>query len=197
MKYYVELQKLRNKYNKPFLITEYGGNWNATTPEGLNADLHTGMWSSLFCDFGGTPLLWWFNFIDYYDLYYHYAGFSAYLEGEDFRGIKAPLINKKLKHNPELRILGWQTDTACRLWVYNTHQSRELPIDMAKWHKHSSAKIELKNIKAGIWNIEFWNTIDGNIIKTENIEHNGGNLILNLPEFSFDIAIKANRFIKE
>ena len=72
-------------YKKPFMITEYGGAWNGTDELGLEADLHSGIWAYWMTPAGGTPLLWWFDFIDRRNLYYHFTAFKAFTDGEDRR----------------------------------------------------------------------------------------------------------------
>ncbi|MGH7145041.1 MAG: hypothetical protein ACREJ2_13075, partial [Planctomycetota bacterium] len=71
---------------KPFFITEYGGDWSGASPNELAGDLKAGIWSSWMSGAAGTPLLWWFDFIDQNDLYRFYRPFALYIAGEDPRG---------------------------------------------------------------------------------------------------------------
>jgi hypothetical protein len=71
---------------KPFLITEYGGDWSGASPTQLAGDLKAGIWSSWMTGSGGTPLLWWFDLIDKENLYTLYRPFALFIAGEDPRG---------------------------------------------------------------------------------------------------------------
>lgn len=72
---------------KPFLITEYGGDWSGASPSQLAGDLKAGIWSSWMTGAAGTPLLWWFDLIDKENLYTFYRPFALFIAGEDPRGL--------------------------------------------------------------------------------------------------------------
>ena len=41
------------RFGKPFMVTEYGGNWNGTSEAGLEADIHSGLWGSYMTSAAG------------------------------------------------------------------------------------------------------------------------------------------------
>ena len=68
---------------KPVMITEYGRTSPYMVRSTAAADVHGGIWSSLFTRHAGTPWLWWHDFIHRNNLYPHYLGFSKFLNGMD------------------------------------------------------------------------------------------------------------------
>lgn len=72
---------------KPFLITEYGGDWSGASPSQLAGDLRAGIWSGWMTGSAGTPLLWWFDLIEQENLYRMYRPFALFIAGEDPRGL--------------------------------------------------------------------------------------------------------------
>ncbi len=81
----VATDRFAHRYRKPYMITEFGGNWNASSWPQLEADLHAGLWTSWMTSAAGTALYWWFEHIDRADLYFHYQALAAYAAGEDRR----------------------------------------------------------------------------------------------------------------
>jgi len=53
-----------------------------------------------------------------------------------------------------------------------------------------NAVIKINDTTDGHYNIEWWDTFTGQVIKTETKQASGGSLELLLPEFSRDIACK-------
>ncbi len=78
-----------SQFNKPIVVTEFGGNWNACPLPQLVAEHHIGAWCALVSGHGSAPHLWWFEWVDQNNLYRPYAGISAFLAGEDLRDPQA------------------------------------------------------------------------------------------------------------
>ena len=70
---------------KPVLITEYGGTSSGADSNKIVADIHGGLWSSLFTRQAGTPFLWWHDYVFIHNLSQHYRGFADFLRGMDLR----------------------------------------------------------------------------------------------------------------
>jgi hypothetical protein len=64
-------------YGKPGMVTEYGGTPFAATPARLRADLHGGIWATYMTHTAGTPLLWWFQFLEADNLYWNFKALAA------------------------------------------------------------------------------------------------------------------------
>ncbi|MDD3118404.1 MAG: DUF5060 domain-containing protein [Victivallales bacterium] len=74
------------EFNRPLLITEYGGTSSGSEAEYVIGDIHTGQWAAFFLGQAGTPFLWWHDFVHRNRLYPHYYGVSRYLADIDPRG---------------------------------------------------------------------------------------------------------------
>ncbi len=87
--HYIDQMRLQSKYlndfNRPVLITEYGGTSRGDGGGKLVADIHCGIWSSFFLEQAGTPFLWWHDYIHFNDLYKHYNGFAKFIKEIDLR----------------------------------------------------------------------------------------------------------------
>ncbi|MBP5233438.1 MAG: hypothetical protein J6333_08530, partial [Planctomycetes bacterium] len=70
---------------KPFMMTEFGGNWDAASLEGLFGDVFGGLWVSWTSRAAGAPLCWWYDYVLQEGLCRYYAAFRRYAAGEDKR----------------------------------------------------------------------------------------------------------------
>ncbi|MHB9137823.1 MAG: DUF5060 domain-containing protein [Victivallaceae bacterium] len=70
-------------FNRPLLVTEFGGTSSGGKAELVVGDIHSGVWSSFFKQQAGTPFLWWHDFIHLNNHYRHYKGFSEYIKDID------------------------------------------------------------------------------------------------------------------
>jgi hypothetical protein len=68
-----ELSRYTNSYNKPYMIGEFGYEWNwkidfSTIPAGLEYDFKRGLWYGLFSPTPILPMSWWWEFFDSHDM---------------------------------------------------------------------------------------------------------------------------------
>ena len=73
-------------YNKPVLLSEWGGHWARNKMTHLAAELHTGIWASYMTTLSGVTGYWWWNLVDAENLYPHYKALAAFAKDEDRRG---------------------------------------------------------------------------------------------------------------
>ena len=75
------------RYSKPVIVTEFGVDWRwwgepyyYEDREGVG--LHNGLWSAVMAGSPATAMSWWWdNYIQPYDLYYHFRAIANYLKG--------------------------------------------------------------------------------------------------------------------
>lgn len=169
------------RFGKPFMITEYGGAWNGTDEAGLRADLHAGLWAAACTRTAGTPLLWWFDFIDRRDLYGEYAALSRFLEAEDVR--RTGDWQEEQRYLPDgLAAMFFYGATEGRGWLYDRRDMTYLFPESRRRH----AGLEIRLPADGRCAVEFWDTGSGCIIKTLTVEDGR----VAVPEFAGDIALK-------
>ena len=193
----VELLELtaqaNGRYGKPCFVTEFGGNWNSTTPDRLKADLFTGIWSSWFSDAAATPLLWWFDFVDKEDLYPWYRAFASFIDGESKVG--------KFSCHPQVTVPGARILSKVRavslqdrgradIWVYD-----EIPLDIwpgKGWRPViKGAEIHTTGLAPGKYALEFWDTLKGEPFQRVPLTvDTNGEARVKLPTFKIALAMK-------
>jgi len=179
---------------KPFWVTEYGGHWSGSTFQGLEADLHTGLWASWMTHALGTPLLWWYDVIDQRNLYRHFLGFSRYAQGEDRRKLDGACSAVTLQGAAQdLTGLQYRWPRGAYLWLGNAQALVEWP-EEGRFPRHQDVKAVVSDLAAGAYRVEFWDTLAGQITGTQMRELKDHEpLVLDLPPFEIDLAIKVKR----
>ncbi len=178
---------------KPFWITEYGGDWNATTPTALEADLHCGPWATWMTEGAGTPMFWWYDFIDRNNLYSYARAFANYAKGEDRRGIDGISAQVSITGGNTTNLLAghafiWKKGAYA--WVYDDAAMRQMP-PADKRTKYTKVDVQIPGLDAGDYTVEYWDCYDGKIAKSENINLAGGETAtLHFPDFANNMAVK-------
>ncbi len=72
-------------FPKPILITEFGGPSSGAGVLLMIADIHAGLWSSIFHKQAGAPFLWWHDFVHLGGHYAHYRGLANFMKNVDLR----------------------------------------------------------------------------------------------------------------
>ena len=183
------------RFGKPFMITEYGGNWNGTTRAGLEADLHAGLWASWMTSAAGTPYLWWFDYIDQEDKYFHFKAFGRFVAGEDKRGRSLVTTRSSVrgKGGRALSSIAFTDARGGYAWVYDGPSMTKMPPEKAR-PRFAGAEVTLKGLSPGAYAVEFWNTWTGEVVKRlDAAAGTDGRLALACPPFVCDIAIKVKK----
>jgi hypothetical protein len=193
-------------FGKPFMITEYGGNWNGGSEAALEADLHSGLWATWMTSAGGSPLLWWFDFIDRRDLYRHFRAFAAYAKGEDRRDgalrMAKPAVSGR--GSGELAAMAYTSPSRGYAWVYSVRAMTHFPKEPVVF---DGVRFSLGGLDPGAWKVEFWDTLGcasaGHVGTPRSgldapagsrlVEARDGVLDVALPPFGNDIALKFRR----
>jgi hypothetical protein len=155
--------------------------------------LHNLIWGGI--NPGGMyDLYWWTSNIRDHDLYYHYKPFRDFMDG-------IPLNNgayhdaEALASDPDLRAWG-QKDAIhgkAHLWIQNRNHTWRNVVDEVIIPK-VSGQITIPGMPSGLYEVEWWNTWTGAIIKKEAVEAGADGLVLDLPTpLSDDIAVKPSR----
>jgi hypothetical protein len=180
--------------SKPVLIGEFG----LATPEwGLSeymkrdneaVHFHNSLWASAFAGSSGTAMFWWWDQLDRQDAYGHYKPLAAFLADLSFSGMGA--INA-IVSDERLRLLGYQSTDRAYIWVFNPQSTWwNLVIDKKQPTEVKGATIELQGLQPGDYRVEWWNTYEGKIIRSERVSLANGALRVSVPPFSRDIACK-------
>jgi len=184
------------KFGKPGMVTEYGGTPFGSSTRGLRADLHAGLWATYMTHTAGTPLLWWFQFIDSDDLYWNFKALAAYHAGEDRRGLG--LVNRTATFpNPhhDLSAVCLQNTNTAYVWVYSRSAMERMPTPQLA-PVFDGTSIRLRGIDAGAYRIEVWDTYKGAATATLEATARSGYLTVPLPAFRTDCALKVKPLAK-
>ncbi|HBC89333.1 MAG TPA: hypothetical protein DCZ94_20525 [Lentisphaeria bacterium] len=191
------IEKLK-ELKKPLLITEYGGSPHAGTFNRLEADLHAGIWSSFFCEQAGTPFLWWHDFIHDKNKYPHFRGFSLFMKGIDPRN-KGFIYSQRTVSSTEGPInssyscLAAGNQNEYYAWVFKKTPLENYPDDPSSVEELQNHMITLKGLSAtGGYKVDFYDTMSGEIIRSDKFTAVNGDLNINLPPFKIDIAMKVS-----
>ena len=183
-----------NAYGKPGIVTEYGGHG----PFGsdaivLRAHLHSGVWSTYMTHTAGTPLLWWFQFIETDDLYWNFKALAAFHKGEERRG--EGLVSRVLTADSfpsphyDLGALALQSQTKAYAWVYSLSCAERMPAPQLA-PRFKDISLRLTGFSPGKYRTEVWDTYKGVIVAQSDAQTDGSSITIPLPEFRNDCAVK-------
>ncbi|TVR46539.1 MAG: hypothetical protein EA402_02480 [Planctomycetota bacterium] len=161
-----------HQFHKPVLVTEYGGSHLAGARHHLLTDHRSGPWASLVAGHAGSPMFWWFEWIDQYDLWAPYRALSDFIAGEDLRHPAARSVRLESSDSwwasawvQPGRVLGY---IAHEEWLYHGTSSEAetvgIPIGEA--------------VQAGPMELEWWCADGGGVLGRQSFQHPGGPLQL-------------------
>lgn len=116
---------------------------------------------------------------------------AAYLAGEDWAA--DGLVDAAITASPSVYAVGVASTSAARLWardVLNGYGSGERPGDLAG-RVVSNADVTVSGMDDGSYEIEVWDPWGGSVVSSFIAFASGGDLTIDLPPFTRDVAIKA------
>ena len=175
-------------FNKPIVVTEYGGSSGGCSQVRMEAEHALGPWVGLATGHAAAPMLWWFEWIDQGHRYAPFRAVSAFLIGEDLRGSEA--------WGHALEVLHPSVPLWCRAWL-RPGRSLGYVLDRG-WGKNggngqaiSGATLRLgSEVAAGTMRLQWWDADRGVILADQTLTHTGGRLQLAPPEFRRHLAFK-------
>lgn len=182
------------RFRKPVLITEFGGNWNAAPQPQLIAEHRSGPWAALVSGNGGTPMLWWFEWVDQGERWAPYTAVSRFVAGEDLRST----ANESARP-AELPATSEAGALWCRAWVRPGRLlgyclDRGWGFDGERDPEHTAAEVVIgDDVAEGAITVEWWDAERGTIVDRQAVTHDGGRLALRPPPFRRHIAFKLYR----
>jgi hypothetical protein len=183
-------------YNKPILITEFGGSPMAAGREHLLIEQHAALWSGACVPLGGVPMFWWWQVVDENNLYPRYAALKKFMENVDPREPAA-------KHRPAELTAAGKGDTTLPLkfealctasperargYIYPVRYARageEAPVA-----EHLNVSID--GFTPGLFRVEFFETETGKAVRRFDVRTKENLLSIPVPSFRSDCAFKVN-----
>ena len=162
-------------FNKPIVITEFGGSSSACPEPQLLAEHEFAAWACLVSGYGTGPMLWWFEWVDQGDRFGPYRAIQRFLVNEDLR-----------RQDPKAIAQACGMDVAseagpiwCRGWYRQGHLLGYMADRHWTWNgditrHHDNAQVIIgDNISAGRMQIEWWDADQGTIATSRTVEHPG------------------------
>lgn len=173
-------------FGKPVLVTEFGGGAGATSRARMAVEHAVGPWAALVSGHAGSPMLWWFEWVDQEDRFGVYGAVNRFLAGEDLRGAEARCVA------PQVEGGLW-----CRAWLRPGRALGYL-LDEA-WGRGgaersiAAATVRLTEVRPGPLAVEWWDADRGLVLERRELAHPGGTLALAPPAFRRHLAFKLMR----
>lgn len=179
------------RFGKPVLVTEFGGSSKACPEPQLIAEHRSGPWAALTSGHGGTPMLWWFEWVDQNERYGAYSAVARFLAGEDLRGAdkRSEKLTGRSAAGP-LWINAWFAPGDMLGYILD----RSWGYDGESEALHEQAAVTIgRRVAAGAMQVEWWDADSGRIRQRRDVDHPGGKLVLRAPPFRRHIAFKLRR----
>ncbi|TVR15101.1 MAG: hypothetical protein EA401_03345 [Planctomycetota bacterium] len=164
------------QFGKPILVTEYGGSHMAASREQLLRDHSIGPWVALVAGHAGSPMFWWFEWIDQHDLWRPYQAVQQFLDQEDLRDQQARAT--LLEVADPWWAAAWVRPGRILGYLVNIEWANGDTLSGAE-----NVSILLGNdIAAGAMILEWWCAHTGAPTERHRINHSGGALSITLSE---------------
>ena len=184
--------------NRPALLAEFGladDKWGlspymAQDKEGVH--FHNSLWASAFSGLSGAAMFWWWETLDWLDLYHHYRPLAEFVADIPFAsGRLQPVV---LDTEKKGRALAWRGRDCWHGWISNPQ---------ATWwnqvvEKQQPAKVQgdtlvLEGLNPGAYRLEWRDPGTGRTLRQEDLSVSGPQARLNIPAYTRDIACKVRR----
>jgi hypothetical protein len=153
---------------------------------------HNQLWSSIMAGAATTAMHWnWGSYIHDYKLYYHYRALALFLEDTDLRNT-IPFDNISTRTD-ELTYMGLKTDAKVYIWIKNTSYTFAHSWAGYVTETVTGKQIEIYEMQNGVYRADFYNTYTGSFVYSEEIPCNNEILIIPVPDFMKDFAVKVFR----
>ncbi len=184
--------RFNNRFDKPVLITEYGGSPHAATLQHLDGALHAGLWSSVAIPLGGAPMLWWWGLIEEQNYYTKFRALANFMKGEDrrnpdavMRHIQTLVDDDSGRADGDFLALSFLSDHNGIGWMADTnHFSSRNPPAV------SNLVMRIEDMAEGRYTVEFWDTTQGDPVHELQTTTRNGILDVEAPVFTRDLAFK-------
>ena len=190
---------------KIVLLGEWGGRPTRNRDSHLVAEFHAGSWAAVMTSQAGVSGYWWFNLVDFYDLFDQYRAISTFMEGEDLRGMdyvteRWPVWFPGGEKRPARLALGKSTPEKAMVYVVSERLTRERnsrpPRRFGDPRFPSSGEGALAvpdQMRGGLYNAEFYNTFTGEIFQKDQVMLTDRQREVALPDHRVDLALKLIR----
>lgn len=178
--------------NKPTLFTEFSlepGGFEQRNNDSEGIAFHNQLWTSLMSKSLGTAMHWnWGSYIHPKNLDTHYLPIRNFFSGVDLRGMEH-FYN--FDSTRQYYFTGLKSSDKALVWIVNKYYNY-LNKELYSSNPVTNQSINIPELNDGRYKIKTIDTYSGETI--DEIEKNvAGDLVVNLPDFQKDIALKIER----
>ncbi|HYE07771.1 MAG TPA: DUF5060 domain-containing protein [Planctomycetota bacterium] len=179
------------RFAKPMLVTEYGGSPGAGPAPQIMAELASAPWSAFVSGHAGSPMLWWYEWVDQGDRWLPYAAIGRFAAGEDPRGADTRSIALTARSPAgALWSRAWFRPGRLLGYVLDRHWGGS----GAAATRHDAGEIVVGgDVAGGAMRVHWWDADRGEPLLDQRIDHPGGELVIRPPPFERHIAFKLTR----
>jgi len=192
---------------RPFIVGETGIAREVTTKYGLAGDLadkdvtcfhlHEALWGGLFSGAVGTGMVWyWDEHTDRHQCYYRFRAISNFVEDIEFNKEGFTRGETACTSTDQLRLFELVGKRTRLLWIRHRDLSwYGLAVEGKKLQPVEHATLTLTAVQAGRYHVEYWNTQQGKLLRSEELVVTGTSLDVPLPDVQSEMALKV-RWVK-
>ena len=196
------------QFDKPALITEFGGGSMGAGISRLLREHHAALWASACTPLAGVPNFWWWGLVDELNLYRTYKAVANFTRGSDYRdpqllpvqlSFSASGANATNFFALRLEATAMANGTNLYAWACSAERMGRSPLvrDSSELPP-IEAELVWRPVTSGVYRVLFYRTDTGETIRQKDfrsmeVPGMGSFLRIPLPPFDEDIAVKAFR----
>jgi hypothetical protein len=171
------------QHGKPVIMGEGD---DAGTPDQLDPggqSLHDLIWAAAVIE-SGAMSWWWDNWIHPRNLYPIFGPLTAYLAGEDWAPQQLAPLSASILSGHTLQLYGSAGPLHAYVFVREPNRGAV-----------ANLQLFINGMSPVDYQVEFWNTYTGAVISAPAVAGSQGGLLLNVPDFTADVAIKIRAMV--
>lgn len=154
------------------------------------ADIHNALWASALSGASGTALSWWWERLDERDACRLYRPLSRFIADVPWNGGQVQTASVTCARS-NVRVFGLTAGPNAWLWCFNKEASwSKLTTKAAEPSSIPGLTLELQEAADQTRTIEWWDTAEGSILRTEIATPVGGILRVRASPFARDVAVR-------
>lgn len=188
---------------KPLLISEIGLNAGGTTaPNAIERiHLHNALWAPLMLGTVGSGMYWWWDtWLDPNNHWDAFASISTFVKGIDMRAMRSFSLRV-----PSAVALGVRHDTSIYLWIRHANYTAK---EVLRAHAQANTTdpqwqyqlpvvqwpaMTINDVSPGAYVVEWFDPQGATWQASSIVNASSDTLMLDVPDFAFDIAVKITR----
>jgi hypothetical protein len=104
------------------------------------------------------------------------------------RSVTVPLYRSS--RYPDVNLVGLESDNLLLLWVHNRESTWRTEYDGKQPRELAGLRVLVPMARGTQWDVEWWDTFKGTVLRRETVRAEGGRLWLKPPPFSRDLAAR-------